>query len=138
MALIWASSIELSLTLCNFLVCIPCIPTPILDLCPIVIFGSIGLGFELQRAEFTLDDNSAPTKADVKIDGKDVDWFFEVHTNIMNHTISVSYGPVEDAIPSVQASLNYPGTSKPSDPFPKPHRIAFKQLSIQDLLLAYD
>lgn len=98
----------------------------------------IGLGFELQRAEFTFDDNDHPTTAQVKIDGQEVDWFFEVHTDILEHTISVAYGPIEDSIGSVQASLKFPGASKPSNPFPKPKRIPFKELSITDLLLSYE
>lgn len=101
-------------------------------------FSSIGLGFELLRAEFSLDNNESPTSATVKIDGREVDWFFEVHTSILNHTISVSYGPIEDSIGSVQASLKYPGITKPSSPFPTPQRISFKELTIQELLISYE
>lgn len=96
---------------------------------------SIGLGFELQRAEFTLDDPFNPTSATVKIDGKEKeDWFFEVHSVAHNHTVAVSYGPIEDSIGSVKASLGYPGETKPSSPWATPLRIPFLELTIEDLL----
>ena len=98
---------------------------------------SIGLGFELQRAEFSLEGNPEPTTATVKIDGKPAGrWHFEVHTSIQGHTISVAYGPLEDSIGSVKASLNNPagGRLQDSNPLEFPARLAFRELTIQDLL----
>lgn len=43
---------------------------------------SIGLGFELKRAEFKLDDEENPTSATVSIDKiARPDWVFEVHSH---------------------------------------------------------
>ena len=40
----------------------------------------IGLGFELQRAEFSLNNDSNATKATIKIDGKErPEWQFQLH-----------------------------------------------------------
>ena len=96
----------------------------------------IGLGFELQRAEFTLNDLQQPTQATVRIDGhQEPNWHFEIHSiEEHNHTISVAYGPIEDSIGPVRASLRYPGPNRPSANFGIPSRIDFQELSIQDLL----
>jgi len=95
----------------------------------------IGLGFELQRAEFILDNDKSPTAAEVKIDGQlATTWHFEVHTGVLNHTVSVAYGPIEWSVSSVKSALGYPGAMKPSNPMGAPKRIIFRELTIEELI----
>eukprot|EP01127_Copromyxa_protea_P024563 TRINITY_DN9745_c0_g1_i1.p1 TRINITY_DN9745_c0_g1~~TRINITY_DN9745_c0_g1_i1.p1 ORF type:complete len:294 (-),score=44.60 TRINITY_DN9745_c0_g1_i1:33-914(-) len=55
----------------------------------------IGLGFELLRAEFTLENDD--TTAKIAIDGKEKsDWHFEIHRLSHQHVASVAYGPPKD------------------------------------------
>lgn len=83
-----------------------------------------------------MDNNDKPTTATIAIDGIPAhDWVFEVHTDIQDHTISVAYGPIEDAMGSIKASLCYPGPKRDANQFePLPRRIPFVELSIDDLV----
>jgi len=80
----------------------------------------IGLGFELQRAEFILDNNVAPTSAQVKIDGTlSPEWYFDIHSLGTNHVAASCLGPACLAMESFRNTLRQvvewhgPGTPRP-------------------------
>jgi len=89
----------------------------------------IGLGFELQRAEFTLP--SPELSATIAIDGKPrEDWQFELHPIDNNkHVIAVAYGPPSQTTP------NYASVLKPDSTTDVPNvpRIEFTILTFEDI-----
>ena len=68
------------------------------------------MGFELQRAEFTLDDNLKSTSATISIDGKErPEWTFGLHFVGNNtHVIGVACGPPSEAIATYRQTLAAP------------------------------
>jgi len=93
------------------------------------------LGFELQRAEFTLDNNDNGSLATVRIDKKEMpDWTFDLDYPDNLHVIAVATGPPSEAIDSYKKTL-----TKPTDnTITASHgRIPFKSLKLEDLIPQY-
>eukprot|EP01126_Amoeba_proteus_P053621 TRINITY_DN6546_c0_g2_i3.p1 TRINITY_DN6546_c0_g2~~TRINITY_DN6546_c0_g2_i3.p1 ORF type:complete len:162 (-),score=29.76 TRINITY_DN6546_c0_g2_i3:226-711(-) len=89
----------------------------------------IGLGFELQRAEFAL--SNADRQATVSIDGRKRDnWFFEIHELPSDHVVSVAYGPPSEADPSCTTINRFAPVDDPS----RITRIPFQILSFDELV----
>lgn len=94
-----------------------------------IIFShrSIGLGFDLQRAEFELDESEQ--NATIKVDKKEhTGWHFEIHQLDSDHVSSVAYGPPEEA----DESCGYINRVKVNLPQELP-RVGFTLLTFQEL-----
>lgn len=86
----------------------------------------IGLGFELQRAQFTLNNPISPSAATIEIDSVyQANWKFFLDYLSLNssdpnsfHVVATAYGPFEDAILSYRETLQTPNKfqTKPFDP----------------------
>jgi len=88
----------------------------------------IGLGFELQRAEFTLSADKAT--AVIAVDGvHQTSWHFEIHS-IEDHVSAVAYGPASHTIASYQNVLNV-DNSLPRLP---PARMEFVVLNFEEVV----
>jgi len=66
----------------------------------------IGLGFELQRVEFTLDNNERGKSATVRIDGKEVpEWQFYLYYPDERHVIACAIGHPKEATNNFQKTF---------------------------------
>jgi hypothetical protein len=89
----------------------------------------IGLGFELQRAEFTLENED--TTAKVAIDGREhPEWHFEIHKLGSDHVASVAYGPPKEA----DDSCNYINRGAEVGDPQQMTRLGFALLSFEELI----
>jgi 4'-phosphopantetheinyl transferase len=100
----------------------------------------IGLGFELQRAEFTLDNSHYATKATIKIDEKEQpQWKFNLEY-IGNYVIAVARGPPSEAILSYQKVLNINNTNHNYQSSLFPHENenspSFRILTFEELIIS--
>lgn len=91
----------------------------------------IGLGFELQRADFTLDNNESPSSATIKIDGQQRgEWTFDIEALDSNHVVSCSRGPPSQAVPSYRETLSPSVSSRD----PNDQVVHFQIFQVADLL----
>jgi len=94
----------------------------------------IGLGFELQRAQFTLDNNERASSAVIAIDGQArPEWSFDVDYLDDEHVAACSLGPPDEAISTYKTTMAIPeskGSSVQSHP-----RTTFKVFKIQELVV---
>lgn len=99
-----------------------------------IINYSIGLGFELKRAEFIVDDIKNPTSAHIYIDGLfQKDWKFEIHY-VDNYVISIAYGNPCQIIDSCKSLIsNIDDISKNYD-ISEFSRISFQQLDVESCI----
>jgi 4'-phosphopantetheinyl transferase len=66
----------------------------------------IGLGLELQRVEFTLDNQQNPRSATMRLDGRlQNDWIFKIEFFAPRHIAATALGPSSEAVPSYRATL---------------------------------
>ena len=94
----------------------------------------IGLGFELQQAQFTLNHPEKATTATVALFGKPrPEWKFGLH-HLDNHIISVAIGPCVEAIESYRKTLSTPNKTSVDESAEKHILEPFQVLSINDLL----
>eukprot|EP01112_Ceratiomyxa_fruticulosa_P008371 TRINITY_DN2170_c0_g1_i2.p1 TRINITY_DN2170_c0_g1~~TRINITY_DN2170_c0_g1_i2.p1 ORF type:complete len:280 (-),score=45.30 TRINITY_DN2170_c0_g1_i2:61-900(-) len=88
----------------------------------------IGLGFELQRAQFTINEEAGT--ATISIDGRpQPQWKFEIFTHIPNHIIACAFGPLNEAIPSYRSTFS--GKAEEITVTPK---LPFEILKVEQLL----
>jgi len=95
----------------------------------------IGLGFELQRAEFTLDNNHNGSLATVRIDKKErPEWKFYLDYPDNWHVVACATGPPSEAVETFKKTL-----TKPTDnTITATHsNIPFKSLKLEDLIPQY-
>jgi len=91
----------------------------------------IGLGFELQRAQFTLNDKSSPTSARIAIDGAErANWRFDID-NLIGHYIASAVGPAHEATDAFKVTMNAPNTTR--SPHDSP-RVPYTMIPIDALL----
>jgi len=90
----------------------------------------IGLGFELQRAQFTIDMARRTSK--IAIDGVNrKDWHFELHVLPKDHVVTVAYGPPNEVDESCHQIMNIRHTVDVNDSIP---RTEFKSIGIRELV----
>jgi 4'-phosphopantetheinyl transferase len=91
----------------------------------------IGLGFELQRAEFHIDNEN--NTAFVLIDTiKQNNWHFELHELPQGHVSACAYGPPDHADPVSSAGINMQHKVSPPSDIP---RIPYKIVTVDHLIL---
>jgi len=92
----------------------------------------IGLGFELQRAEFTLDNNEKATSATIRIDGKEEPkWKFDLDYLDSKHVVACAIGPPSEATENYKKTLK---SSVSSINNIHDKHVPFKILQFKDLL----
>lgn len=93
----------------------------------------IGLGFELLRAQFTLDNNEKATSAVIAIDGQArPEWKFDIHYLDEEHIAACSLGPPEEAL-SFQKTMVTPESKGTA--VGKHLHTPFQVLKIQELVV---
>jgi len=91
----------------------------------------IGLGFELQRAQFRLDSNLSPKSARVAIDGVEQgNWRFDVD-RVAEHLIATATGPISEATAAFKATMST--TTPAQSPYDRP-RIPYTLVTIDALV----
>lgn len=94
----------------------------------------IGLGFELQRAQFTLDSNERATSATIAIDGKHrAEWRFDIDYLGGNHITACALGPPAESIGSFKDTLPTPNSAGSGSTQVK--HVPFQILKIEELVL---
>lgn len=94
----------------------------------------IGLGFELKRAEFTLNDVSNPTSAILHIDGLRMDhWKFEIH-DLDNYIVSIAYGHPDEILESHKPLIHKFDEACQQFNLDQLSRCEFQKLDVESLL----
>ena len=95
----------------------------------------IGLGFELQRAQFSMDNEFR--RATILIDGKSqTEWKFGLdYIGDGTHSVAVAIGPPNEAIPSFRNFLPNGKKNKiEQETAEKRVSIPFKEVSIEEII----